>query len=305
MITGQSTFRHLIYHKCLIEKRREAASWKGGNKSDFMAGWTKLHRDLLNKSIWQLSTPEQKTVLVTLLLMANHEERNWEWNGEKYCCKPGQFITSLEKIVENCGKGITIQNVRTALKRFEKLEFLTNESTKHGRLITIVNWGFYQSDGNKTNKEANKELTDSQQTANKELTPNKNEKNDKNEKNINTMCNTEALELFEKLWKLFPNKKGKGQVSLTAKRRLLKVGLEEMTRAIDRYISELEKDSEWRRPQNGSTFFNSGYIDYLDDNYVPQKEVKTGTGAKKNSFNNIPKHDYDFDELEKQLLQRR
>ncbi len=268
-----------------------------------MAGWTKLHRDLLNKSIWQLSTPEQKTVLVTLLLMANHEEKNWEWNGEKYCCKPGQFITSLEKIVENCGKGITIQNVRTALKRFEKLGFLTNESTKHGRLITIVNWGFYQADGNKPNKEPNKELTNSQQTANKELTPNKNEKNDKNEKNINTMCDAQASELFEKLWKLFPVKKGKGQVSLAAKRRLLKVGLEEMTRAIDRYISELEKDSEWRRPQNGSTFFNSGYIDYLDCNYVPQKAVKTG--VKKNSFNNIPEHDYDFNELEKQLLQRR
>ena len=258
-----------------------------------MAGWTKLHRDLLNKSIWQLSTPEQKTVLVTLLLMANHEEKNWEWNGEKYCCKPGQFITSLEKIVENCGKGITIQNVRTALKRFEKLGFLTNESTKHGRLITIVNWGFYQADGNKPNKEPNKELTNSQQTANKELTPNK----------IKTMCDAQASELFEKLWKLFPVKKGKGQVSLTAKRRLLKVGLEEMTRAIDRYISELEKDSEWRRPQNGSTFFNSGYIDYLDCNYVPQKAVKTG--VKKNSFNNIPEHDYDFNELEKQLLQRR
>ncbi len=267
-----------------------------------MAGWTKLYRDLLTKSIWQLSTPGQKTILITLLLMANHEERNWEWNGEKYCCKPGQFVTSLERIVENCGKGITIQNVRTALKRFEKLEFLTNESTKQGRLISIVNWRLYQDDENKTNKEPNKELTNSQQTANKELTPNKNDKNDKNDKNINTMCNAEALELFEKLWKLFPNKKGKGQVSLTAKRRLFKVGHEEMVRAIGRYISELEKDSEWRRPQNGSTFFNSGYVDYLDCNYVPQKTVKTG--IKKNSFNNIPQHDYDFDELEKQLLQR-
>jgi len=270
-----------------------------------MAGWTKLYRDLLNKSIWQLSTPEQKTVLITLLLMANHEERSWEWNNEKYCCRPGQFITSLEKIVENCGKGITIQNVRTALKRFEKLEFLTNESTKHGRLITIVNWGFYQSNEDRADKETNKELTDSQQTANKELTPNKNIKNDKNEKNVRNninMCDAEASELFEKLWKLFPVKKGKGQVSSAAKQRLLKVGFEEMARAIDRYISELEKDSEWRRPQNGSTFFNSGYIDYLDCNYEPQKAVKTG--VKKNSFNNIPKHDYDFDELERQLLKR-
>ena len=40
-----------------------------------------------------------------------------------------------------------------------------------------------------------------------------------------------------------------------------------MTRAIDRYKAELEKDNDWRKPQNGSTFFNSGYIDYLDANY--------------------------------------
>lgn len=41
----------------------------------------------------------------------------------------------------------------------------------------------------------------------------------------NTLCDKEAEELFEKLWKLFPVKKGKGQVSLTAKRRLLKVAM--------------------------------------------------------------------------------
>ena len=144
-------------------------------------------------------------------------------------------------------------------------------------------------------------------TTEQQLNTNKNDKNvknDKNERNNNTVCDKKAEELFEKLWKLFPVKKGKGQVSLTAKRCLLKVGLEEMTRAIDRYILELEKDSEWRRPQNGSTFFNSGYVDYLDCNYVPQKTVKIKTGVKKNSFNNIPQHDYDFNKLERQLLQR-
>ncbi len=83
----------------------------------------------------------------------------------------------------------------------------------------------------------------------------------------NTMCKADALALFEDLWKLYPSKKGKGQVSLAAKQRLLKVGHEEMVRAIDRYMMDLEKDKEWRKPQNGSTFFNSGYVDYLDENY--------------------------------------
>ena len=85
--------------------------------------------------------------------------------------------------------------------------------------------------------------------------------------NKNTMCKADALALFERLWKLYPVKKGKGQVSLTAKQRLLKVGYEEMARAISRYKADLEKDRGWRKPQNGSTFFNSGYIDYLDKNY--------------------------------------
>ncbi len=84
------------------------------------------------------------------------------------------------------------------------------------------------------------------------------------------MCKPE--ELFAELWKLYPVKKGKGQVSAAAKQRLLKVGHDEMVRAIGRYKAELAKDSEWMRPQNGSTFFNSGYLDYPDADYVPQLE---------------------------------
>lgn len=84
--------------------------------------------------------------------------------------------------------------------------------------------------------------------------------------NKNNMCKAEALALFEKLWKLYPAKKGKGQVSDSQKMKLLKIGSEEMSRAIERYLADLKKE-DWRRPQNGSTFFNSGYVDYLDKNY--------------------------------------
>lgn len=84
--------------------------------------------------------------------------------------------------------------------------------------------------------------------------------------NKNTMCKKESFALFESLWKLYPVKKGKGKVSTAAKSRLLKIGFEEMQRVINRYLAELEKDT-WRKPQNGSTFFNSGYIDYLDEEW--------------------------------------
>lgn len=118
------------------------------------------------------------------------------------------------------------------------------------------------------------------------------------EENKNTLCKADALALFEKLWKLYPSKKGKGQVSDTAKMRLLKIGYDEMVMAIDRYKTELEKDSDWRKPQNGSTFFNSGYVDYLDANYEP---AKRSTKQKKNDFNDFCQNDYDFDALEREL----
>jgi len=119
----------------------------------------------------------------------------------------------------------------------------------------------------------------------------------------NTMCKAEALALFERLWILYPNKKGKGQVSDSAKLKLSQIGYDEMVRAIDRYKAELEKDKDWRKPQNGSTFFNSGYIDYLDTNYVPAEvSIK---GKNKPAFNNFPQRSYDYDAMEKLLLERK
>lgn len=93
----------------------------------------------------------------------------------------------------------------------------------------------------------------------------------------------DAHALFEELWSLYPSKKGKGQVSEAKQKKLLVIGREEMVRAIDRYKADLKKDSGWRKPQNGSTFFNSGYVDYLDKNYVKEGEangsIGCGTGA--------------------------
>jgi len=155
-------------------------------------GWFKVHRCLFEKAIWQQSTPEQKVILITLLGMANHKGKEWEWKGKQFKAEPGMLVTSLESITARCGKGISIQNVRSALTKFKKYEFLTEEVTKTGRLITILNWGLYQGSDYVTNKDTNKEVTNdqqstnkevtnSQQTGNKEVTPNKNDKNYKND----------------------------------------------------------------------------------------------------------------------------
>lgn len=134
------------------------------------SGWIKLHRKLLKNSLWEDCTPEQKVIMITLLLMANHNEKKWIFSGEEYECKPGQFVTSLPSIQEKVGKGITTMQIRQALKKFEKYSFLTCKSTNKNRLITIENWELYQGDS----KDLTGKLTGNEQAVNRQLTPNKN-----------------------------------------------------------------------------------------------------------------------------------
>lgn len=87
----------------------------------------------------------------------------------------------------------------------------------------------------------------------------------------NTTNNTkEYSSHFEELWKMYPAKKGKGRISDSKKKELFKLG-DELKRCITRYTDEVEKKRlngfKELQYQNGSTFFNSGYIDYLDENY--------------------------------------
>ena len=139
-------------------------------------GWIVLHRKLLDKPIWFESTAEQKVILITLLLMANHAEKEWEWQGQKYVAKPGQFVTSLPKIVEACGNGISIKNVRTALKRFEKYGFLADKSTNKNRLITINNWVFYQDKPDGHGRQTGSQVADNRQATGRRVASNNNDK---------------------------------------------------------------------------------------------------------------------------------
>lgn len=141
-------------------------------------GWVKVHRSIMDKPIWTEATAEQKVILMTLLLLATHARRQWEWKGTQYSLQPGQLITSLPSLVMKCGKGVTVQKVRTALKRFTNYGFLTDESTHQNRLITIVNWDVYQQN----DRSSTDVLPDIQQMEIRHVTPNKNVKNEKKER---------------------------------------------------------------------------------------------------------------------------
>ena len=133
--------------------------------------------------------------------------------------------------------------------------------------------------------------------------------NDTTEEPESQECSTseaEADALLDRLWVLYPVKKGKGQISVTQKKKLLKIGYDEMARAIERYKQYVES-VDYLHYQNGSTFFNGGYIDYLDANYDPESEREARNSQKKssqtkNKFNDYPTRDYDFDAIKRGMF---
>lgn len=224
-------------------------------------GWVKIHRELFKHPIWKKSTAEQKVILIALIGMVNHEPNKWEWKGEEFEVKRGQTITSLDSIVEECGKGISTQNVRTALARFEKLGFLTNESTKSGRLITICNYCKWQDVDDKPNKDANKDLTNGSQRPNKDLTPNKNDKNDK--KNIYKDVPEEIKDIF---------------MEWVAMRKAMKKPITSeygVTRALNK-LNSLSKNPEKQRELIGYAIYKNwlSFYPIPQDDKIPKPKVE-------------------------------
>lgn len=218
-----------------------------------------LHRKILD---WQwYSDINTCRLFIHMLLKANWREGKFR----STTVPRGSFVSSLEKLSEETG--LTIRELRTAISHLKTTCEVTVKTTNKYSVFTVNNYDLYQHSDMQNgiretgNGQSNDNLTTTIESINQgnQIINNK-----------NTMCKADALALFEKLWKLYPVKKGKAQVSMAAKQRLLKVGQEEMLRAIERYKAGLERDSSWRKPQNGSTFFNSGYVDYLDANYQEQ-----------------------------------
>ena len=139
-------------------------------------GFIKLHRQMI-KWEWYTDIPT-KVLFIHLLFSANHEAQ--KWRGIEI--KRGQLISSYKHLAEECG--LSVQQVRTALKKLESTQEVTSQSTSQNTVITIKNYDKYQAN--------NKQITNEQQTSNKRATTNKNEKNEKNEKNVLSFDTTGA-----------------------------------------------------------------------------------------------------------------
>ena len=220
-------------------------------------GWIKLHRKMLdNPVVWKDS--DHLAVWIYLLLNATHKDMDVLFKNKRITLKPGQLITGRKSIANQLS--ISDSKVKRVLLAFESDQQIDRQRSNKNSLITILNWCEYQQN----DQQNDQQVTSKRPASDQQVTTNKNIKNIKN----NTL-----VDFFDQIWKLYPKKEGKGQVSLTQKKKLYNIGLEEMTRAIERY-KKAKEGTDRKYLQNGSTFFNSGYVDYLDANYE-DKPIQT------------------------------
>ena len=143
-----------------------------------MTGWIRIHRKFLD---WEwFNKSEAVHLFMYLVLKANHKDGQWQGID----VKRGQFITSFGKV--STDTGISLQTIRTLLKKFEKTNEINIQTTNKFTIVTICKYECYQQE----NEQTNTQLTNKQQTTNNQLTTNK---NDNNNKEI----------LFNDFWKLY------------------------------------------------------------------------------------------------------
>lgn len=279
-----------------------------------MGGWIKLYRDIIENPLWSAKPFSKGQAWIDILLRANHSDNQVLVGNNLEKVKRGTFITSELKLMERWGW--SKNKVRLFLKYLESENMIEKKSNQKRTAITVVNYRVYQDlqttngppmDRQWTAKEPQKnhEWTadeppmDCQWTANGlPMVHEQEEKKYKEKKEENTYSAVDnkkqlASEIFEAVWKMYPCKKGKGKVSDTQKQKLLKIGEDELMRCVERYKSDLKRDASWRKPQNGSTFFNSGYVDYLDANYTGggANGYITGSGSPHTGESHKPYHD--------------
>ena len=132
-----------------------------------MSGWIKIHRQFIN---WEwFNKSEAVHLFIYLVLKANHKDGQWQGIN----IKKGQFITSFGKI--SADTGISLQVIRTLLKKFEKTNEINIQTTNKFTIVTLCKYECYQQE----TEQLNTQLTNEQQTTNKQLTTNKNDKNNK------------------------------------------------------------------------------------------------------------------------------
>ena len=232
-----------------------------------MSGWLKVYRSLADHWLWQDKPFSKGQAWIDLLLLVNHTPKKALIDGTLQEIDRGQTITSIRKLCDRWGWSNT--KVRRFLKMLEDDGMVNVKSDSKKTVINIVNYSVFQD--SETEKTTVKRQQDDTETSQKHT--NKNEKNVKNEKKC-------------------------------SRARFVPPSYEQ----VSSYCQERGNDVDAQRFLD---FYQSkGWMvgkNKMKDWKAAVRSWERREGGKKKEpekLHNFTKRDYDFDELERQLMEK-
>jgi hypothetical protein len=144
------------------------------------AGWLKNHK------LWVFWS--------WCLVKASHKEMDQIIGCQSVHLMPGDFIFGRKAAAKEVYMGE--QSIRTLIDFLRKSQNLTTKVTNKFTIVSIVNWGLYQSEENETNQQSNQPLTNNQPTTN-------------HKQECKTLKKKTYTDDFLKFWSVYPKKKAR------------------------------------------------------------------------------------------------
>ena len=157
-----------------------------------MNGWIKLYRKIMENPI-VTKDADHLAIWVYLLLNATHDTYPVLFRGEKMYLEPGQLLTGRKAIAERLA--ISESKVQRVLDDFKSEHQIEQQTSNKNRLLSILNWDFYQGTEQQNERQMNGKRTTTEQQVN----TNKNVKECKNEKNVRNNSKENTLQVLERL----------------------------------------------------------------------------------------------------------
>lgn len=259
-----------------------------------MGSYIKIDRKILEWEWW----PDINThrLFCYMLLKANWKDAKFK--GE--VIPRGSFVSSIAALAE--GTNLTVNEVRTALKHLKSTNEITSKSCNKYTIFTVNNYDIYQD----INEQNHKQITNKSQSINKPLTTieeYKEIKKDRKEQESETASQRILPgERFNEFCQLYPKKvnnllavNGEYTYLLQTTSALSEDSLIAATRNYAESCRIQKKKEQYiKNPDNWLR--DSSWINYLPENYKKPEEKK------QNKFNQFQQNDYDFEQLEKDLL---
>ena len=252
-----------------------------------MGGHIKIDRKILE---WEwYSDINTCRLFIHLLLKANWKDGRFQGTE----VPRGSLVTSYSNLAKQTG--LSVQNVRTAIKHLILTGEITSKQQAKFTVITVKNYDKYQLD----NRVTNNRLTENQQASNKLLTTIEEGKKVRREESNNNIpsapddkspCAGSFLLNDGTSYEITENDVENFQQLYPG------IDVRQEIRNITGWCLSNPKN---RKTRSGAKRFLNGWLSRSQNSARPEKK----TGAKPTGFSNFQQRDYDFDALERELLE--